>query len=122
MALDPAPFERMSTLFDGYRLSDAGTLKAMGHYYTTTGELIDPHSAIGVAAGRALRRDFSEPMVALATAHPAKFPAAVRDATGVGPDLPPHLSDLHDREERAETLRNDLEAVQAFVRSRRRAG
>ena len=122
MVADPAPFERIRALFDGYRLSDEDTSKAIGHYYATTAALLDPHSAIGVAAGRALRHDFSEPMVALATAHPAKFPAAVCAATGVHPALPPHLSDLHDREERAETLRNDLKAVQAFVRSRRRTG
>ena len=122
MVADPVPFERMCAVFDGYRLSDEQTAKAMGHYYAGTGELVDPHSAIGIAAGRVLRRDFAEPMVALATAHPAKFPDAVCAATGVEPVLPPHLSDLHDREERTETVRNDLGAVQAFVRSGRRTG
>ena len=54
-------------------------------------------------------------MVALATAHPAKFPDAVERATGVRPALPGHLADLFDRPERTETVANDLTAVQAVV-------
>ena len=55
------------------------------------------------------------PMVALATAHAAKFPDAVEDATGVRPALPDHLSDLFEREERCTQLANDLDAVKAYV-------
>jgi threonine synthase len=55
-------------------------------------------------------------MIALATAHPAKFPAAVKAATGVHPDLPPRLSDLFERKERYDVLPNDIEAVKAYVR------
>ena len=56
-------------------------------------------------------------MVTLATAHPAKFPDAVEQATGTRPALPPHLADLFDREERTQTVANDLAAVQALVES-----
>ena len=62
------------------------------------------------------------PVVALATAHPAKFPDAVERATGMRPALPPRLADLFDRPERVEVLPNDLRAVQAFIRSRRLKG
>lgn len=114
--LPEAKMAEIRTLFDGFRLSDQGTKDTIKALYETTGELLDPHSAIGVAAGRACRRDANVPMVALATAHPAKFPAAVESATGVHPALPPRLSDLFQRPERYDVLPNDLEAVKAHVR------
>jgi threonine synthase len=59
--------------------------------------------------------------VALATAHPAKFPDAVEKATGRRPALPDHLADLFDRPERGEELPNDLRAVEAYIAERSRA-
>ncbi|HEX6093412.1 MAG TPA: threonine synthase, partial [Dongiaceae bacterium] len=85
-------------------------------------ELIDPHSAIGIAAAHLGARGDGVPVVALATAHPAKFPDAVERATGQRPALPKRLADLFDRPERVEMLPNDLRAVQAFIRSRRLKG
>ncbi|MFN4087440.1 MAG: threonine synthase [Alphaproteobacteria bacterium] len=96
-------------------LDDAATLAVIAAEHAATGELLDPHSAIGVAAAR-VHRIAGAPMVALATAHPAKFPDAVERAAGVRPALPPRLADLLDRPERATVLPNDLSAVQAFVR------
>jgi threonine synthase len=61
-------------------------------------------------------------MVALATAHPAKFPDAVADATGMRPELPERLADLHERPEHLTQLPNDLAVVQEFVEAHRRAG
>ena len=79
----------VGAVFDGFRLTDDGTRRVIRQLYEETGELVDPHTAIGVAAGRARRRDPNIPMIALATAHAAKFPAAVEAATGVRPALPP---------------------------------
>jgi threonine synthase len=104
-------------LFDAKALGDAETLEAMRRIYEESGHLIDPHTAIGVAAGRARRRDPSVPMVALATAHPAKFPDAVERATGIRPALPPHLADLYQRPERCDDLPNDEDAVKDYVRA-----
>jgi len=104
-------------LFDAKALDDAETISAMKSLYEETGHLIDPHSAIGVAAGRARRRDASVPMVALATAHAAKFPDAVERATGVRPQLPPRLADLLQRPERCDDLPNDVAVVKAYVRN-----
>jgi threonine synthase len=61
-------------------------------------------------------------MVALACAHPAKFPDAVERATGIRPALPPELSDLLERPERNTVLPNDLAAVKRFIRARARLG
>jgi threonine synthase len=96
----------------------------MADVYRESGMLIDPHTAVGVSAARQIRgqkedqsRDSGVPVVTMATAHPAKFPDAVKKATGVHPKLPEHLADLLERPERTNNLPNDLAAVQAFVRS-----
>ena len=101
-----------------HRLNDEDTSAEIADTLRTTGELIDPHTAIGIAAGRARRRNSETPVIAQAAAHPAKFPEAVRAACGATPVLPPHLSDLYDRAERFEVLPNDLRQVQAYIRDR----
>jgi threonine synthase len=107
-------------LFHAAALDDPGTLRAMGELYRRTGELIDPHSAIGIHAAEACRTNRATPIVALGTAHPAKFPDAVEQATGIRPKLPAFLADLHDRPERMAGLPNALRAVQDYVLSHRR--
>ena len=109
-------------VFDGYRFDDAETLQTIDGIHRQTGELVDPHSAIGIAAAHAGARDAGGPVIALATAHPAKFPDAVERATGLRPKLPARLVDLLERPERVEVLPNDLKTVQGYIRSRRLKG
>ena len=111
-------WQKARETFDGYRLDDDETRSVIGDIHAADGYLLDPHSAIGVAAARARRRDPATPIVALATAHPAKFPDAVQAASGVFPALPPVLADLHDRPERFEVLANDLGQIEAFIRAK----
>jgi threonine synthase len=111
---------RVEGLFRAAALDDPGTLRAMGELYRATGELIDPHSAIGIHAASACRPDRETPIVALGTAHPAKFPDAVQQATGIRPQLPEFLADLHDRPERMASLPKTLRVVQDYVLSHRR--
>ena len=80
-----------------------------------TGYLLDPHTAIGVAAGRECNRDASVPMIVLSTAHPVKFPEAVLKAGLESPQLPAHMADLFEREEQFTVLPNELAKVQQFV-------
>ncbi|WP_323015330.1 threonine synthase [Devosia sp.] len=94
------------------RATIAATLAASGY-------LLDPHTAVGVHVARAHLGD--TPMVTLATAHPAKFPAAVREASGIDPALPAWLADLYQREERLSVLANDQKAVEDFIAARTRA-
>ena len=103
-------------LFDSLAVDDAQTCETIAEVYGQTGELLDPHTAIGVKAARECRRSLDIPMVILGTAHPVKFPDAVEKA-GVGKalELPVHLADLFERDERCTVLPNDLKAVQAFV-------
>lgn len=103
------------TNFDSARLDDAEIAAEIDRTLAETGQLIDPHTAVGVGAARSLGRRDRAPVVALACAHPAKFPDAVEKACGVRPALPPHLSDLFDRPEKAVTLPNDLAKVQDYI-------
>jgi threonine synthase len=103
-----------SPRFDAASLDDAATLAVIREVHDATGVLVDPHTAVGIGAARACRRG-DGPMVALATAHPAKFPDAVEQATGIRPPLPERLSDLFDREEHCDVLPNDVDAVRAHV-------
>lgn len=113
--IDPDALERARAIFDSERVDEATTKAAIASIYEKTGELIDPHTAVGVAAGHACRRYDSAPMVTLATAHAAKFPDAVEAATGVRPALPSRLSDLLEREEKYESLPHDLAAVKDYI-------
>ncbi len=120
-ALDDETLQRARALFDGARLDDEETKKAIAQIHSDTGILVDPHSAVGIMAGRARRRDKAIPMVAIGTAHPAKFPDAVEAASGIRPALPPDLADLFERPERCQVLANDLGQVRAFIAGRARA-
>jgi threonine synthase len=84
--------------------------------------IIDPHTAVGVNAARqTLAASPGTPIVALATAHPAKFPDAVEAATGVRPALPESLADLMERKEAIVVLPNDARAVADYLRQTARA-
>jgi threonine synthase len=80
--------------------------------------LIDPHTAIGLAAARGAELPADVPVVTLATAHPAKFPDAVERATGRRPGLPRRVEGLFEREERYDTLPATLQAIEAYVSER----
>ncbi len=117
-SVEAPALEAAQAMFSGASFDDEATKETIKAVHDQTGELVDPHTAVGIAAARARRRDAETPMVALATAHPAKFPDAVKDATGILPDLPPGLSDLGEREERCDVLTADLQAVQDYVAER----
>ena len=119
--VDPAAMAELSALWSAARVDEDATAKIIADVYESTGKLIDPHTAVGVVAARRCRRNMDAPMVALATAHPAKFPDAVYAATGVRPELPPRLADLHERPERFSVFPNDLETVKRFVAANSRA-
>jgi threonine synthase len=117
MTVPEAAWHRMRTVFHGFRLDDPGTTAEIRRLHEACGYLADPHSAIGIAAARAHPPAHGVPTVAMATAHPAKFPDAIEQAIGVRPELPPRLADLMERPERFVVLPNDLAAVEANVRA-----
>ena len=117
MAVPEAAWHRAREAFHGFRLSDADTLAEIRKLHETTGYLAEPHSMIGIAGGVAHACAHGVPMVAMATAHPAKFPDAMQQATGARPPLPRHLADLYERAEHFSRAPNDLTAVEALVRA-----
>ncbi|MDP1626733.1 MAG: threonine synthase [Parvibaculum sp.] len=119
--VDPIRLEAIQGQFGAARVDETETAATIARMLAETGEIVDPHSAVGIAAAARLRGDVSVPMISLATAHPAKFPDAVKAATGIHPELPPAMADLFTREERLEALPNDLGAVEAFIRERARS-
>lgn len=97
------------------RIDEAGMMRAISDTHERSGVLIDPHTAIGVAAANARAAELSGPIVTLATAHPAKFPEAVERASGIRPSLPRRVGEIFDREEYYERLPSDIEAVKAHI-------
>ena len=108
--------ESLRGTFASGRCDEDETLAVIARAWKTTGELLCPHTAVGVKVAE--EHAGAAPMVTLATAHPAKFPDAVQRATGIRPGLPPHMSDLFDRPERMTRVPNDLGALQRLVRDR----
>ena len=104
--------DRLCDEFDSARYGEAEVAALIKTYAAKTSHIFCPHSAIGVGAAEAV----TGPVVALATAHAAKFPDAVEAACGVRPALPPRMADLYERDERLTVLPNDLDALQAHIR------
>ncbi len=103
--------------FDSGRVSEEETLDTIRLAQATMGELLCPHSAIGVRVAED-QRDPKTPMITLATAHPAKFPDAVEKATGIRPPLPNRMADLYERSERLTRVANDLSALENLIQER----
>jgi len=120
--IPPAALVRIRGDFDAFRVDEAACAEEMGRVYRTSGMIMDPHSAVGVhAARKALVAAPTTPVIALATAHPAKFPDAVERATGVRPPLPGRLKDLMERKEAIVVLPNDRRKVADYLRQAARA-
>ena len=117
LSVEPDQYAKwIAPTFRAHRANNDETLAVMKRIYGESGILVDPHTAVGIASAEACAEP-GVPTITLATAHPAKFPDAVKRATGVHPALPDHVADLFDREERIVNLPNDLQAIEAFVAS-----
>ncbi|MDO7843974.1 threonine synthase [Sphingomonas immobilis] len=118
MRLTNAQRDGASALFTSDRIDLDEMSLAMRWACEHAGEVIDPHTAIGLAAARRASLPADVPVVTLATAHPAKFREPVERATGVRPTLPARIGDLFDREERYASLPGTFEAVTAYIAER----
>ena len=116
-SLSQGVLEMLQRDFQSGRCSEEQTRAQIEQTLKGSGELLCPHSAIGVhVAEQQIQPE--TPMITLATAHPAKFPDAVESATGLRPDLPPHMADLFERPERIARVANDLGALKQFIKER----
>jgi threonine synthase len=114
LALAPGLLARARALFTAERVDAEEMQQTMRDTLHHAGQLIDPHTAIGLAAARR-QSDANGPIVTLATAHAAKFPDAVERATGVFPLLPPRTAHIFDRAERFVSLPADIGAIRAHI-------
>jgi threonine synthase len=114
--LSQGALERLRAEFDSACADEAATAAAITQAHAATGQVVCPHTAVGLHAAAAARGDPAVPMVTLATAHPAKFPDAVEAAIGLRPALPARMADLFDRPERVTYVQNDAGGLKAFIR------
>jgi len=116
MRLTNAQREGAAALFTSARADADQMSQAMRWAYEACdGEVIDPHTAIGLHAARRADLPADVPVVTLATAHPAKFRDAVERAIGQCPSLPTRVGDLFERDERYVELPGDYDAIAAYV-------
>jgi len=113
-AVSQGALHALQEVFTSGRASEAETLATIKATLEGSGELLCPHSAVGVKVARQHQRTHV-PMITLATAHPAKFPDAVEQASGIRPPLPPRMSDLYERPERITRIANDLETLKTHI-------
>mgnify|MGYP000381405503 FL=1 len=106
--------KKLNDEFDSGCCSDIETSQAIKKYHNSMGEILCPHSAIGVSVSEEYMNE--TPIITLATAHPAKFPDAVEKACGIIPNLPPHMADLYVRDERMTRVSGDLNTLEAIIR------
>lgn len=116
--LSPDIMAQLSSVFASGRKDDAETTAIIRDIYRRYDYVLDPHTAVGIGVAQDWKRARPDDvMVTLATAHPAKFPDAVKAATDVAPELPAHLSGLMTRPERYDVLPADLGKVQDYIRA-----
>ncbi|MDO6415659.1 threonine synthase [Sphingomonas sp. BIUV-7] len=118
LAIPQAMVGEAAGLFASARIDPDGMALAMRKAWQTSGQLLDPHTAIGLAAAHAADLPADVPVVTLATAHPAKFRDAVERGTGQRPILPLRIGDLFDREERFDTVPATLDSVETYIAER----
>jgi threonine synthase len=106
--------------YDAVRCDDAETLATIGRFYRETGRLIDPHTAVALTAAYNFKVQEKVPVVVLSTAHPAKFPAAVEQASGQIPELPPRLKEALAGEEKCHLMRGEKALVRGFIEAKLR--
>lgn len=109
-------YQMLKDTFKSGRASEEETSAAIKTYLAKHGELLCPHTAVGTHVAE--DHLGATPMITLATAHPAKFPDAVKAASGVMAPLPPRMADLYDRPERVTRCANDLSALQSVIKER----
>ena len=109
----------LRAIYDSGSADESETSATMARTLVRSGEVVCPHTAVGLHVAEAQKPVPGVPMITLATAHPAKFPDAVEAATGLRPALPKRMAGLYDRSERVTRVENDLAAIQNLIRGKR---
>lgn len=119
-SIDPPVLKAIRREFAAAKATGAQVSETISRYNQQNSYIADPHTAVGLFVAEKLAKPTSA-MITLATAHPAKFPSAVKTACGINPALPNWLSDLMEREERFKVLPAELKFVEEFISMHTRA-
>ncbi|MDY0291683.1 MAG: threonine synthase [Desulfuromonadaceae bacterium] len=114
MAFSATQQQQVQDDFSTLTVDTEATLKTIARFYTDNKYILDPHTAVGVTAGEHQRND-DVPMICLATAHPAKFSAAVRRAIDIEPPRPESLRDIEQRAKRCEPIQADTQVIKDYI-------
>ena len=114
MEFSAEELSRVAELFSSRSVDSEQTLATIADFQKSTGYLLDPHTAVGVRAALDTKAAGETP-VCLATAHPAKFGDAVRQATGIIPPFPLALAGIEKLPTRCEIMAADEAAIRAFI-------
>jgi threonine synthase len=117
LVLPPHILAALRTRYRARSVSDEQTIETIARVHRETGRLIDPHTAVGVAAAASAGAG-EGPVIVLSTAHPAKFPEAVAKAAGTSAPLPQRLKDLYDKPERYSVLPHDEAVIRSYIEDR----
>ncbi|MCK5680377.1 threonine synthase [bacterium] len=118
--LGPELFSLVQDDFSAARVDDEATIKTINNIWQKTGYILDPHTATGVCAANAIRNESSAAitLVCLATAHPAKFPEAVKKAIGKPPIAPPAIAALDNLPCRSDHIKADTETIKTYLKEK----
>ncbi len=109
--------QRAQETFGAHRVSDEETRKAIARHYTETGTIVDPHTAVALAAAKKINRDFDHPLVVISTAHPAKFSETIKQSIGKEVELPSQLRLLLTKPERFRRISNNSDELKKIMLS-----
>jgi threonine synthase len=115
ISVETAKLAKAQELFSSFSADDEEVCDQILQVCVDTGEVLDPHTATGVVAAHQCKKSNSDPVIILATAHPAKFPEAIAKASVKEPELPVYLQGLMQREERYQVVANDIEVVKRVI-------
>ena len=122
LSVPPGADGRVDPAFEAGAATRDEIIAAIGQCYTDNDYVIDPHTACGMTVAHALTpvtaggtSEQGEPTLCIATAHPAKFPDAIAEATGADIARHPHIDHLADLPTRCDTLPNDADAVRQYI-------
>ena len=121
LRLQESELRDLRALFAAHSIGEPETEATIRNFYESAGMLVDPHTAVAIAAAKLEAGQPETPMVVLSTAHPAKFPEAVSRATGIVPEQPERLRLKLGQAERCEIMPNDFARVAEFISARTRA-
>ncbi len=114
--IDQSIWSKSSELFLSYSSDDISTYECMQYYFNKYNYVMDPHTAVAADAVRSLKDALVSKTVILSTAHPAKFPTALSNAS-LHTDMPNKLSAVLNKKEKAQKLSTNDNSIFEYIKA-----